>query len=123
MERIQPITWNTEAFDKLVLPSNRKEVLQTLIEAHTRDLGFDDFIKGKGQGLVINLFGNPGVGKTLTAEAISDIIQAPYVFTASLNACRRLIPFVTRLYVVGAGDLGITAFELNERCIYTNTHA
>lgn len=77
MERIQPIVWNTEAFDKLVLPANRKELLQTLVEAHTKDLGFDDFVKGKGQGLVINLFGNPGVGKTLSAEAISDIIQRP----------------------------------------------
>lgn len=77
VEKIQPIVWNTEAFDKLVLPANRKELLQTLVQAHTQDLGFDDFVKGKGQGLVINLFGNPGVGKTLSAEAISDIIQRP----------------------------------------------
>lgn len=35
-------------------------------------LRFDDFVQGKGQGLVINLFGNPGVGKTLTAEAMSE---------------------------------------------------
>ena len=33
---------------------------------------FDDFIRGKGQGLVINLFGPPGVGKTLSAEATSE---------------------------------------------------
>jgi hypothetical protein len=64
VEKILPIEWNTEAFENLVLPANRKELLRTLVEAHTRDLGFDDFVQGKGQGLVINLFGNPGVGKT-----------------------------------------------------------
>jgi len=94
VEKIQPIQWNQEAFDNLVLPSNRKELLRTLVEAHTQDLGFDDFISGKGQGLVINLFGNPGVGKTLSAEATSEHVRRP-------------------LYIVGAGDLGTTAFEMN----------
>ena len=73
VEKIQPIQWNSEAFENLVLPSNRKELLRTLVEAHTQDLGFDDFVSGKGQGLVINLFGNPGVGKTLSAEATSEV--------------------------------------------------
>jgi hypothetical protein len=80
VEKIHEISWNQEAFANLVLPDNRKEQLKSLVEAHTRDIGFDDFIPEKGQGLgkklscfgdfkltnhkVINLFGNPGVGKT-----------------------------------------------------------
>ena len=65
------------------------------MEAHDQDLGFDDFVQGKGQGLVINLFGPPGCGKTLSAEATSEHVRKP-------------------LYVVGAGDLGVTATEIDQ---------
>ena len=33
-----------------------------VVEAHNADSGFEDFIEGKGHGLVINLFGPPGLG-------------------------------------------------------------
>jgi SpoVK/Ycf46/Vps4 family AAA+-type ATPase len=78
-----------------VLPIGRKQLLQSLVEAHNQDLGFDDFVQGKGQGLVINLFGPPGCGKTLSAEATSEHVRKP-------------------LYVVGAGDLGVTATEIDQ---------
>jgi hypothetical protein len=95
VEKVQPIQWNEEAFANLVLPSDRKMLLQSLVEAHSAELsGFDDFIKGKGRGLVVNLFGPPGVGKTLSAEATSEHVKRP-------------------LYVVGAGDLGTKAAELD----------
>ena len=70
MELVEEIKWNDEAFRNLVLPSGRKMLLQSLVEAHNADLGFDDFVQGKGHGLVINLYGPPGVGKTLSAEDI-----------------------------------------------------
>jgi hypothetical protein len=72
VEKVTPIEWNDEAFASLVLPSDRKTLLQSLVEAHNAEIGFDDFIKGKGRGLVVNLFGPPGVGKTLSAEATSE---------------------------------------------------
>lgn len=53
VQKLQPIDWNEEAFDNLVLPSDRKTLLESLVLAHNKDLcGFDDFVKGKGQGLV-----------------------------------------------------------------------
>ncbi|EJF56685.1 P-loop containing nucleoside triphosphate hydrolase protein [Dichomitus squalens LYAD-421 SS1] len=58
------------------------------------DTGFDDFVHGKGHGLFIKLFGPPGVGKTLSAEATSEHVRRP-------------------LYVVGAGDLGTTGAFLD----------
>ena len=64
VEKIEEVEWNGDAFANLVLPSDRKNLLQSLVEAHHQELGFDDFIKGKGHGLVINLFGPPGVGKS-----------------------------------------------------------
>lgn len=81
VDSVGPIEWNDEPFDNLVLSGNQKTLVKALVEAHyATDAAsgrasyarFDDFVQGKGQGLVINLFGNPGVGKTLTAEATSE---------------------------------------------------
>ena len=94
IEHVQPIAWNDEAFVNLVLPEDHKVLLRTLVEAHDAETGFDDFIEGKGHGLVINLFGPPGVGKTLSAEATSEHVRRP-------------------LYVVGGGDLGTSASDLD----------
>jgi hypothetical protein len=94
VEKIDEVDWNTDAFSNLVLPGDRKHLLQSLVEAHHKEVGFDDFIKGKGHGLVVNLFGPPGVGKTFSAEATSEHVQRP-------------------LYVVGGGDLGTSAAALD----------
>jgi hypothetical protein len=64
VEKVQEVEWNENAFDNLVIPSGRKHLLRSLVEAHHKEVKFDDFIKGKGQGLVINLFGPPGVGES-----------------------------------------------------------
>ncbi|KAF7362807.1 AAA domain-containing protein [Mycena venus] len=88
--KIEPVSWNEDAFASLVLPDEHKSLLCSLVGAHHEKAGFDDFIRGKGAGLVVNLFGPPGVGKTFSAEATSDYVKRP-------------------LYVIGAGDLGATA--------------
>lgn len=90
VEKVHPIEWSDEPFTNLVLPGNRRDLLRSLAEAHNSDLDFDDFVQGKGQGLVINLFGPPGVGKTLSAEATSEHLRRP-------------------LYMIGGGDLGVKA--------------
>ena len=94
VQHVTPIEWNPETFEGLVLPSDRKNLLRSLVEAHDSDSVFDDFVRGKGQGLVISLFGPPGVGKTLSAEATSEHIRRP-------------------LYVVGSGDLGTEPSSLD----------
>ncbi|TFY69766.1 hypothetical protein EVJ58_g253 [Rhodofomes roseus] len=87
VENVHPIEWSDEPFTNLVLPGNRRDLLRSLVEAHNSNLNFDDFVKGKGQGLVISLFGPPGVGKTMSAEATSEHLRRP-------------------LYTIGGGDLG-----------------
>lgn len=78
VDHISSFTWNDEAFANLVLPRDQKSIIKSLVEAHGTGLsGFDDFVEGKGKGLIINLFGNPGVGKSLTAEATS---ERSYIF-------------------------------------------
>lgn len=87
MNHISRIEWNTEMFQALELPLDRKTLLKSLVEAHDSGSDFDDFVPGKGRGLVISLFGFPGVGKTFSVEATSEHLRRP-------------------LYVVGGGDLG-----------------
>lgn len=87
VDRISEIKWQTDAFDNLVLPSEQKELIKALVETHEgsnrSNDKFDDFIIGKGRGLIINLFGPPGVGKTLSAEATSECES----FDSSLFHC------------------------------------
>ncbi len=79
VERVEHFSWNDEAFEQLVIPAKNKLVLKTLVESHNAGSSrkFDDFVTGKGHGLVINLFGNPGTGKSLTAEAMSECRPFP----------------------------------------------
>lgn len=55
IDLVEPIVWNESAFANLVLPAEKKMLIQALVEAHQEKdrVGFDDFIVGKGQGLVI----------------------------------------------------------------------
>ena len=64
VEVVQEFEWNAEAYENLVIPPDQKAVLTTLVEAHTSEPAakVDDFVRGKGLGLVINLYGNPGTG-------------------------------------------------------------
>ena len=55
---IKNIDWNPSSFARLALPPEQKEVIQALAEAHTSrasDHEFDDFIVGKGRGLIVLL--------------------------------------------------------------------
>ncbi|KAK6530179.1 hypothetical protein TWF694_003546 [Orbilia ellipsospora] len=89
---LEKIQWNQDAFNSLVLPANHKKVIRALIESHTKGphqqtkVIFDDIIQGKGRGLVVLLHGKPGLGKTLTAESISETLKRP-------------------LYAISSGDL------------------
>jgi len=81
VDRVSEIQWQTDAFDNLILPKRQKNLVRALVEFHRGSNSakntFDDFIIGKGRGLVINLFGPPGVGKTLSAEATSEYVRRP----------------------------------------------
>lgn len=92
---INEVEWNEGAFDSLVLPDNQKSIVKALVESHTFQgkKNIDDVIQGKGRGLVAVLHGNPGTGKTLTAEGIAELLKCP-------------------LYMVSAGELGTNPREL-----------
>lgn len=72
------MSWNKEAFDRLVLPPRIKNLAKALVLVRKTDASTppvdqgpkgkrSDLIRGKGGGLIMLLHGGPGTGKTLTA--------------------------------------------------------
>ncbi|KAF5679531.1 AAA family ATPase [Fusarium denticulatum] len=79
VDDLKDIEWNTQAFDNLVIDEAEKRLLVGFIGAATNGKlqDFDDFVHGKGKGLVMLLCGPPGTGKTLTAESVSENLKRP----------------------------------------------
>ncbi|KAF7344584.1 AAA family [Mycena sanguinolenta] len=97
LDRLQDIEWSDEAFRSLVLGAKQKTLVHALVKSHkSHTETFDDFVEGKGKGLIGLFSGNPGCGKTLTAEAVAEVTRRP-------------------LYSVSAGELGTAPKELDDR--------
>ena len=97
IDGLKEIDFDESIFERLVLPDSRKQMIKALVK-HTAcaEGGFRDLVEGKGEGTVFLLYGEPGCGKTLTAEAIAELLRRP-------------------LYSVSMGTLGTTADELEHR--------
>ncbi|KAJ4995434.1 putative 26S proteasome regulatory subunit-like protein [Colletotrichum sp. SAR 10_66] len=94
---VKEIELNEGAFSSLVLPENYKKLLRAFMESQLQFKNdFDDFVAGKGKGIVILLSGSPGTGKTLTVESVAEVLKAP-------------------LYSLSAGDLGTDSGSVQER--------
>jgi hypothetical protein len=80
-----------DPFRFLQLPDDHKRMIRAAIDSHMKIRNIDriaqskqgekletqDFIRGKGSGLLILLHGEPGVGKTATAEAVAQSTGRP----------------------------------------------
>ncbi|KAF4434895.1 Fidgetin 1 [Fusarium acutatum] len=93
VDDLTPVVWNDAAFNHLVLPGTEKQLAWEFVENKTLANSFDDFIQDKGRGIIILMFGPPGVGKTYTAEAVAEKARVP-------------------LYSMSAGDLGTVPKEV-----------
>ncbi|KAJ6163163.1 hypothetical protein N7497_003142 [Penicillium chrysogenum] len=100
VDHLRDIEWDDKAFESLVLPREQeglKEVILAVAKAQSKKVdAFDDVLRGKGQGFIMQLSGPPGVGKTLTAESVAEVMRVP-------------------LYVMSAGDLGVDAGEFETK--------
>ncbi|KFY72295.1 hypothetical protein V499_07548 [Pseudogymnoascus sp. VKM F-103] len=96
IENVGPVRWSGNAFARLVLPHGYKDIIRAFVQEQlSRDDDFDDIISGKGLGFIMLLSGDPGVGKTLTAESVAEEMHQP-------------------LYSMSAGELGETAAEVED---------
>ncbi|KAK8103048.1 hypothetical protein PG984_016194 [Apiospora sp. TS-2023a] len=93
VEQVEDIEFRDDAYDKLVLPEDQKELIMAFSESQLKGVVFDDVISGKGKGVICLLSGSPGVGKTLTAEAVAENLRVP-------------------LHTLSSGDLGSESYEV-----------
>jgi hypothetical protein len=91
---LSEIQWRDDSFDKLVLPTEEKEMVRALVEHNSGT--FTDIVDGKGGGCIFLLHGPPGQGKTLTAETVAELLHKP-------------------LYMISVGELGTNPDQLEER--------
>ena len=57
MNHVKDIQWNDRCIDNLAIDADQKLLLQSLVASHSKGKAVDDFVQGKGLGLVFNLFG------------------------------------------------------------------
>lgn len=89
-DRVSDVKWNKEAFQKVVVERQAKDLIRALVSNQLAAEVSTDLIAGKGNGLILLLHGSPGTGKTLTAESVAEIAEKP-------------------LYRVTCGDVGTQA--------------
>jgi len=97
VDKVSDIVFRHDAFEKLVLPPEDKQLIYSLVK-NTDPAVVSDVVDNKGGGCTLLLHGEPGLGKTLTAEAVAETQHRP-------------------LYVVSVGELG-TVPEMLERKLH-----
>ncbi|KAI5361160.1 Putative AAA+ ATPase domain, ATPase, AAA-type, core [Septoria linicola] len=94
VSRVTDVQWRKDMLSSLVISAPVLTSMRQLIQSHSCRSSFDDFVPGKGQGLIGLFSGQPGLGKTFTAEAIAETAEKP-------------------LYSVSSGTLGSSASDIN----------
>lgn len=95
VDKVQDIQFNDNAFEELKIKQEYKDLLLCMIN---NEIPSFDPISDKGQGKIFLLNGNPGIGKTLTAEAMAEYLHKP-------------------LYFVSVGELGTETEELEQALV------
>ena len=99
ISQLSDVVWNEVIFKSLVLEEDQRDLVHDLVQAHESndsEQAFDDVVRGKGKGLIGLLTGPPGVGKTLTAEAVAEVTKRP-------------------LYMISSGELGNVSEDVHKK--------
>ena len=91
-DNLSEIVYKENIFDDIVMDKDKKNIIRKLIQNYDYKIN-NNIIEGKGQNLIFLLHGPPGVGKTLTAEAASELLKKP-------------------LYHINIGDLDLNPAKL-----------
>jgi AAA+ superfamily predicted ATPase len=92
VNQLSPIIFVKNAFEMVVAKESSKSLLRAVVTNYKKSQNLD-FISGKANGVIINLHGPSGTGKTVTCEAIAEELELP-------------------LYSVAAGELGTSPERL-----------
>lgn len=92
ISKLSEIDFNENAFDRIVIDQEKKDIIKAIIQ---NPFVYKDIVEGKGMGSIFLLHGPPGVGKTSSAEAVSEVLKKP-------------------LYKFTSGQLGIIPTELHK---------
>ncbi len=92
-ENLSEVNLRKDALSKLILDENKKEMIKAIASNHRVEN--TDIIDGKGSNAIFLLYGDPGTGKTLTAEAVAEFMSKP-------------------LYKVSLGELGTDVSDLED---------
>lgn len=106
IDDLSVINWQPSVFENLEIMQSTKESLQGLVQGYsTHAVEFDDFVEGKGRGLVFLLYGPSGCGKTMTA---GEITPSPRTPQKSADSCAEGLSesLEKPLYHVSGGELG-----------------
>jgi hypothetical protein len=95
VDDLVPYEFDAEAMSRLHLPREMLTVLTRVFNTPLEGL-FGDLVRGKHGGVVILACGNPGVGKTLTAEVYAEQTERP-------------------LYALELGELGTNVAQVEEK--------
>ncbi|KAI1740315.1 hypothetical protein F4680DRAFT_116087 [Xylaria scruposa] len=87
IDRLEEIPPSDEGWKNLVIKKYIKDTVLALVKNHEQPRGSQtmiqgalssvDLVQGKGRGLIILLHGEPGVGKTSTAECVAALTGRP----------------------------------------------
>ncbi|CEL54617.1 hypothetical protein RSOLAG1IB_11706 [Rhizoctonia solani AG-1 IB] len=94
VENLSEIRFNEFALDQLVIKTEQKTMIRALVKTFSES--GSNLLTDKGGGATIVLDGDPGTGKMLTAEALSEHLKCP-------------------LYVISSGELRTQAQELEKQ--------
>jgi hypothetical protein len=94
IDDISDYKYDEQAFQKLFLPQDIKNVLEKVFSYSVENLT-TDIVNNKHGGLIIMAEGNSGTGKTSTAEVYSELNQKP-------------------LYIVQVDEIGISPDKIEE---------
>jgi ATPase family associated with various cellular activities (AAA) len=126
VDKLNNLEGTTNGFDGLVLPAGHKQTLLAMFECHIKGnnelltaRNSIDVVRGKGEGLVILLHGEPGVGKTSTAECIARYTRRPLLPMAcgDLGASPEVVE-VELMRILGLAQLWGAVLLLDEADVF-----
>ncbi|KAF2705289.1 hypothetical protein K504DRAFT_448860 [Pleomassaria siparia CBS 279.74] len=99
IDRPRGTNWNQSAFKSLAAPPGQKDLILALADSQAKQRGyFEDFIQGKGKGIIVLLCAPTCVGKTLNSKSVAEAIIIHVILIGATD---------------GIGMLGIMFFTTN----------